>query len=84
MDATYNDIAPWKFNDLVNVFGGAAKGAKTYTIKTKDEVHSLFKDAAFNKADQLQFVEIYIPKEDAPRALVLTAEASARTNAKQE
>jgi pyruvate decarboxylase len=83
MDAGYNDIAEWKFNDLVNVFGGAARGAKTYTIKTKDEVHSLFKDEAFNKAEQLQFVQIYIPKKDAPRALILTAEASAKTNAKQ-
>jgi pyruvate decarboxylase len=83
MDATYNDIAPWSFKDLVNVFGGAAKHAKTFQIKTKDQVHELFEDNNFNAAEQLQFVELYIPKEDAPRALKLTAEASAKTNAKQ-
>lgn len=83
MDATYNDIAPWSFKDLVNVFGGAAKNAKTFQIKTKDQVHELFEDNNFNAAEQLQFVELYIPKEDAPRALKLTAEASAKTNAKQ-
>lgn len=31
----------------------------------------------------VQFVELYMPKEDAPMALKLTAEASAKTNAKQ-
>jgi pyruvate decarboxylase len=29
-------------------------------------------------------VELYMPKKDAPRALVLTAEASAKNNAKME
>lgn len=31
-----------------------------------------------------QLVELYIPKEDAPRALKMTAEISAQTNARQE
>lgn len=83
MDADYNDIQPWAFKDIVNVFGGAAKKSKTYQVKTKDEVNSLFTDKEFIKADCLQFVELYMPREDAPRALVLTAEASARTNSKQ-
>lgn len=84
MDADYNDIQNWHFKDLVNVFGGAEKGAKTYQVKTKDEVEKLFTDETFIKADVLQFVELYMPKEDAPRALVLTAEASAKVNAKKE
>jgi pyruvate decarboxylase len=83
MDAVYNDIAPWSFKDLVNVFGGAEKNAKTFQIKTKDQVNKLLEDKQFNAAEYLQFVELYIPKEDAPRALKLTAEASAKTNARQ-
>lgn len=83
MDAVYNDIAPWSFKDLVNVFGGEEKNAKTFQIKTKDQVNELLEDTHFNAAAYLQFVELYIPKEDAPRALKLTAEASAKTNAKQ-
>jgi pyruvate decarboxylase len=83
MDAVYNDIAAWSFKDLVNVFGGAEKNAKTFQIKTKDQVNELLEDKHFNAAKYLQFVELYIPKEDAPRALKLTAEASAKTNAKQ-
>lgn len=82
MEAEYNDIQEWRFKDLVAVFGGADT-CKTYQVKTKDECHKLFTDEAFNKADCLQFVEMYLPKEDAPRALVLTAEASAKTNSKQ-
>lgn len=83
MDASYNDIQPWSFKDLVKVFGAPANAARTYQIRTKEEVESLFKDEEFGKADVLQFVEIYIPKKDAPRGLKLTAEASARNNAKQ-
>lgn len=83
MDAAYNDIQPWAFKDLVSVFGAREGTAKTFQIKTKAQVHELFEDKQFNAADYLQFVELYIPKEDAPRALKLTAEASAKTNAKQ-
>ncbi|KAF7545958.1 hypothetical protein G7046_g9447 [Stylonectria norvegica] len=83
MDAEYNDINTWKNKELVNVFGGE-KTSKTYTINTKDELNELLADETFKAADQLQFVELYMPKEDAPRALVLTAEASARNNARLE
>ena len=84
MDAAYNDIAAWHFKDLVAVFGAKEGTAKTFQIKTKDEVNKLFADKDFNAAKSLQFVELYVPKEDAPRALMLTAEASARNNAKLE
>ena len=83
MDAVYNDIAQWSFKDLVKVFGAKEGSYKTFQIKTKAQVQELFKDKEFNAAEYLQFVELYIPKEDAPRALVLTAEASAKNNAKQ-
>ncbi|TAQ87358.1 hypothetical protein B7494_g4319 [Chlorociboria aeruginascens] len=83
MDAAYNDIAAWKFKDIVNVFGAKEGTTKTYQIKTKDQVNKLFSDKSFAAADVFQFVELYIPKDDAPRALKLTAEASAKTNSKQ-
>jgi pyruvate decarboxylase len=83
MDAVYNDIQPWNFKDLVKVFGAKEGQYKTFQIKTKAQVHELFEDKQFNATDYLQFVELYIPKKDAPRSLKLTAEASAKTNAKQ-
>ncbi|TVY84333.1 Pyruvate decarboxylase [Lachnellula suecica] len=83
MDAEYNDIAAWNFKDIVKVFGAKDGSYKTFQIKTKEEVKKLFADETFNASEVLQFVELYIPKEDAPRALKLTAEASAANNAKQ-
>ncbi|RDW73837.1 hypothetical protein BP5796_07279 [Coleophoma crateriformis] len=83
MDAEYNDIAAWHFKDLPKVFGGQDGTYKTYQVKTKAAIDDLFMDEHFNAADCLQFVEVYMPWDDAPRALKLTAEASARTNAKQ-
>lgn len=80
----YNDVNNWKYNDLIDVFNGSEKGARTYSVKTKDEAEKLFTDAEFNAAEVLQFVELHMPWNDAPRALVLTAEASAKVNSKTE
>lgn len=82
MDAVYNDVATWHYKDLVKTFGAKEGEYKTFQIKTKDEVNKLFADEQFNKADYIQFVELYVPKKDAPRVLKLTAEASAKNNAK--
>jgi pyruvate decarboxylase len=82
MEAEYNDIQPWKNKELVDIFGGE-KTSKKFAVKTRDELEALFKDSDFNAAKYLQFVEVYMPKEDAPRALVMTAEASAKVNAKK-
>jgi pyruvate decarboxylase len=83
MDAAYNDIAQWDFKELPRVFGAREGKTKSYQIKTKAQVNQLLEDKGFNAADILQLVELYIPKKEAPRALKLTAEASAKTNAKE-
>ena len=82
MDASYNDIQPWNYKDLVAAFGAKPGRYKTFQIRTKEEVDSLFRDKTFASAPYLQFVELYMPKEDAPAALKSTAEASAKTNAR--
>jgi len=86
MDEAYNDIQPWKYKDLPAAFGAVEGQAKTYAVKTKDEVENLFSDKEFSSPDNssLRFVELYMPKYDAPEALKLTADASAKTNAKTE
>ncbi|KAJ9202350.1 hypothetical protein DTO021D3_4484 [Paecilomyces variotii] len=76
----YNDIQTWKFKDIPTAFG--AKEYKGYQIKTRDELTKLFADETFSSAPCLQLVELYMPQEDAPAALKMTAEAAARTNAK--
>ncbi|OLN94353.1 Pyruvate decarboxylase [Colletotrichum chlorophyti] len=84
MEAEYNDIVQWQYKELVTVFGGTEKTAKKFVVKTKDELERLLTDDEFNNPKTLQFVELYVPKEDAPRALIMTAEASARNNAKAD
>ena len=83
MDATYNDIQEWKYKDLVNTFGGDLSKQKTYQVKTKREAEDLFNNKSFAKAEHLQFVELYMPKKDAPKVLKMTAKVSAETNARQ-
>jgi pyruvate decarboxylase len=86
MDESYNDIQTWKYKDLPAAFGAEKDQAKTYQVKTKGEVEGLFSDSDFTSPDNpcLRFVELYMDKEDAPAALKSTAQAAARTNAKQE
>ncbi|KAF4865618.1 Pyruvate decarboxylase [Colletotrichum siamense] len=84
MEAEYNDIVQWQYKELVTVFGGTQQTAKKFVVKTKDELEKLLTDENFNNPTTLQFVELYVPKEDAPRALIMTAEASAKNNAKVE
>jgi pyruvate decarboxylase len=82
MNAEYNDVQEWKWKDLVPAFGAKEGQYKTYTVKTREELDTLMADDNFNAAPYLQFVEMYMPKEDAPEALKLTASAAERRNAK--
>ncbi len=83
MDAEYNDIQNWDFKGLVDIFGGS-KTCKKFQVKTKDELEALMTDDEFNAAKCLQFVELYMPREDAPRALIMTAESAAKHNRRTE
>lgn len=84
MDAEYNDIVQWDFKGLVDVMGGTEKTCKKMVVKTTDELETLLTDSSFNDASLLQFVELYMPKEDAPASLTLTADANAKNNARTE
>ncbi|EJU00145.1 pyruvate decarboxylase [Dacryopinax primogenitus] len=78
---TYNDIQPWKWTQLLSVFGAAEGSYATYQVKTFEELSALLKDPKFAAAEKLQIVELFIGKMDAPRALRLQAEATAKVNA---
>ncbi|KAL8694165.1 MAG: hypothetical protein Q9224_003624, partial [Gallowayella concinna] len=81
-EAAYNDISEWNYTNLIPTFGGTPENSKTYQVKTKQQAEDLFNDKEFAAAGKLQFVEMFMPKDDAPKALKLTAEASAKNNAK--
>ncbi|KAL2127889.1 hypothetical protein VTI74DRAFT_10018 [Chaetomium olivicolor] len=82
MDAEYNNVARWQYTEVPFVFGATDKQARKFVVKTKDQLERLLADTDFNEAPGLQFVELWMPKEDAPRALKVTAEIAAKTNAK--
>ncbi|KAL9050798.1 MAG: hypothetical protein Q9162_006419 [Coniocarpon cinnabarinum] len=83
MDAAYNDVGDWKYCDLPTAFGAPPASFKAYQLKTKDDVTKALDDKTFGEPDVLKVVEVHMPKDDAPMALQMTAEASARNNAKQ-
>ncbi|EXJ59651.1 pyruvate decarboxylase [Cladophialophora yegresii CBS 114405] len=82
MEAGYNDIQNWNYRHLLPAFGAKEGGYKTFQVRTKDEMQALLGDDNFSKAPYLQLVELYMPWNDAPAGLCVTAEASARNNAR--
>ncbi|KAI1411554.1 pyruvate decarboxylase [Hypoxylon sp. FL1857] len=84
MNEAYNDIAEWRYKDLPAVFGGTEDTAKSYVVKTRGELEELLGDKDFSDRKGLRFVELYMPREDAPISLKVTAEASAKRNAMTE
>ncbi|KAI0012360.1 pyruvate decarboxylase [Xylariaceae sp. FL0662B] len=85
MDAEYNDVVEWRYKDLPAVLGGVVgtdptATARTYSVRTKGELDALLADRAFNHLTGMRFVEVYMPRQDAPKGLMLTAQASARRN----
>ncbi|MCJ1312150.1 Pyruvate decarboxylase 1 [Agyrium rufum] len=83
MDAVYNDIQEWRYKDFLAIFGASPEKSQTFQVQTKQEAHDLLNDPTFASAPYIQLVELYMPREDAPKALQLTADASARNNAKK-
>jgi TPP-dependent 2-oxoacid decarboxylase len=59
MNEVFNDIQPWHFKELVNVFGAKEGEPRTYQVKMKEQTKKLFDDKEFNSATNLQFVELY-------------------------
>ncbi|KAI0670914.1 pyruvate decarboxylase [Trametes maxima] len=81
MHRKYNDISNWRWTKLLETFGAEeGKSAKSYTVRTKDELSALLDDPTFAKADVIQLVELIMPQHDAPRALKVQAELSGKTN----
>ena len=68
MEAEYNDVATWRYRDVVTAFGGAeGSGCRTYAVQTPAELSALLDDPDFNiPRPGLRFVEVYMPLPRAP------------------
>ncbi len=70
-----------KWTKLLDTLGGEeGKTSKSYTVRTKQELSDLLDDPTFAAAETIQLVEMIMEKHDAPRALQVQAELSAKTN----
>ncbi|KAK4058260.1 hypothetical protein OIO90_000417 [Microbotryomycetes sp. JL221] len=80
-DRVYNDISSWKWQNLLDLFN--AKGnveTKSWKAETRKDLEAILKDKDFVKADKAQLLEVVMDRQDAPRALQLQAELSAKLN----
>ena len=74
VDHSYNDIQPWYYHKLVEVFGGGT----AFDVRTEGELDDALRQAA--TADELVFIEIHTGRLDCPEALRSAGRAMAKTN----
>jgi TPP-dependent 2-oxoacid decarboxylase len=73
-DRPYNDIQPWNYHKLAEVFGGGPG----LDVRTEGELEDALEQAA--AADDLVFIEIHTGRLDCPEALRSAGRAMAKIN----
>ena len=74
VDRPYNDIQPWQYHKLVDVFGGGL----SLDVHTEGELEAALDQAT--QADGLIFIEIHTGRLDCPEALRSAGRSMAKTN----
>ena len=74
IDRPYNDIQPWNYHKLTEVFGGKPG----IDVHTEGELEDALKEAA--KSDSLVFIEIHIDRMDCPESLRSAGRSMAKIN----
>jgi indolepyruvate decarboxylase len=73
-DRPYNDIQPWHYHKLLEVFGGGLG----LDVRTEGELEAALEQAA--TADGLVFIEVHTGRLDCPESLRRAGRAMAKTN----
>ncbi|MCX5786994.1 MAG: thiamine pyrophosphate-binding protein [Elusimicrobia bacterium] len=73
-DRPYNDLQPWRYHKLVDVFGGGLG----LDVRTEGELEDALGKAA--AADGLVFIEIHAGRLDCPESLRSAGRSMAKTN----
>jgi indolepyruvate decarboxylase len=74
VDRPYNDIQPWRYHKLVEVFGGGLG----LDVRTEGELEEAL--ARASTADSLVFIEIHTGRLDCPESLRSAGKSMAKTN----
>lgn len=82
-DEDYNDRPQWRYSEIPKTMVpvGSKHVVKTWKITTRTELEELLNDEEFAHGEGLQFVEMHMPREDAPEALKMVCRAAAKNNA---
>lgn len=65
----YNDIADWKWTQLLDTLGDRLHETKSFKVANQKELEALLTDNAFLNADCPTLVEVIMDRLDAPRLL---------------
>ncbi|PVH88557.1 pyruvate decarboxylase [Cadophora sp. DSE1049] len=83
MKAQYNDIGLWKYKDIPRVLGASESDVVIHDVRTKAGLEALLQDRDFAEAKNIQFVEMHMPKDDAPKMLKAVGEGAAKSNSRE-
>lgn len=76
VDHPYNDIQPWKYTMLTDVFGGG----KSFQAKTEGELDNALSEIESMNRSELCFLEVFLDRWDCNDALRKAGETMARNN----
>ncbi|KAG9856867.1 pyruvate decarboxylase, partial [Aureobasidium melanogenum] len=74
MKAKYNDISKWRYSKIAEVFTpeetASQHRVKSYKISTRSALEQLLADEDFSAGKGLHFVELHMPRYNAPQTLI--------------
>lgn len=76
-EKSYNDIQPWDYRLLPQVFSPKPDSVRTYSVRTRGELEAILTDDQFGPAgnfneeqpEPLRLVEVHMDKHDAPQTI---------------
>lgn len=80
--ADYNDIQPYDHQLLLPFLAGPdRKRTESFRVTNQEELDNLLKDEKFNEPTHIRLIELVMPRDDAPEALIKQAKLTAEANA---
>ncbi|THY25787.1 indole-3-pyruvate decarboxylase [Aureobasidium pullulans] len=74
MKAKYNDISKWRYSKIADVFTPEEEVSqhrvKSYKVSTRSGLEELLADEEFSAGKGLHFVELHMPRYNAPQTLI--------------
>lgn len=80
--AKYNDIQPYDHQLLLPFLSGPKREqTESFKVKSQEELDRLLKDKDFSEPTKIRLIELDMPRDDAPEALIKQAQLTAKANA---